>query len=321
MERDRGPRLASAGAGGAKQRAKTSGISTARETSPIAPPAGASQDLDATTQGAYAEHQREGSAFWSDPPWWFREGLLALVVAGVIGVCTVTVQKDIDDQRSDREAAAAKLLAEQTDEAARRQAELAQRLENQRFVRERSAKEIRDRPFQDLDLTELSLSGLSLRGADFRMAKMKSTTLRDSDLRGADFAFADMNTRTDFNSSDLTGAAIVRVGGGIDPMVGNFFNSELISAKLIGVTFTDLGPADLSGAMLQYADLSRVDLSAAKLDGACYNESTSWPQDFTPPPSGDPNTCELNHLRAFFSARNEPIPDYYFQPIGSIPRP
>jgi uncharacterized protein YjbI with pentapeptide repeats len=246
--------------------------------------------------------------------------LLALIVAGVIGGCTVAVQKDIDDQRSDREAAAAKLLADQTDEANNQQADLAQRLENQRFVRERSAKDIRDRPFENLDLTELGLSGLSLRGADFRMAKLKSAELRDSDLRGADFAFSEMDTYTDFNSSDLTGAAIVRVGGGVDPVVGNFFNSKLIHAKLIGLVFTDLGPADLRGAMLQGADLSRVDLSSANLEGVCYDKSTNWPQGFAPPPPGDPNVCELNHLQEFFAARNEPIPDYYFQPIVSIPR-
>lgn len=259
-------------------------------------------------------------SFWNDPPWWFREGLLALLIAGIIGGITVAVQKDVDDRRSDRESAAAKLLADQTDEANKKQSDLARRLENQRFVRERSAKDIRDRPFENLDLTELGLSGLSLRGADFRMAKMKSTVLRDSDLRGADFAHAEMDLNTDFNSSDLTGAAIVRVGGDVDPMVGNFYNSKLIHAKLIGISFTDLGPADLSGAMLQNADLSHVDLSAVKLDGACYDNSTGWPTGFTPPPTGDPNTCELNHLKDFFSARNEPIPDYYFQPRGPLPR-
>lgn len=260
--------------------------------------------------------------FWADPPWWVREGVLALVVALAVGATTVMVQKDIDDQRSNREAAAAKLLADQTDENARLQAENAQRLENQRFVRERSAKEVIDRPFSVLDLSGLQLGGLSLRGSDFRLSNLESTSFRDSQLQGADFAFAKVNAETDFTSADLTGAALQQVGATSNPEVGVFFDAVLVNAKLMGIVFTDIRAADLSGAMLYGADLSRIqELERVGLTGVCYDDRTSWPAGFVPPVRGNDDTCMLNHLQDFYGARGVPVPDFYFEPLGRLRRP
>ncbi|WP_274542859.1 pentapeptide repeat-containing protein [Rhodococcus opacus] len=49
--------------------------------------------------------------------------------------------------------------------------------------------------------------------------------------------------------------------------------------------------ADLRNAMLTFARLRRVDLTDAKIDdsteltGIKYDSETTWPKDFTPPPS------------------------------------
>jgi len=60
---------------------------------------------------------------------------------------------------------------------------------------------------------------------------------------------------------------------------------NLAGANLAGA---DLTGADLTGAKLRYADLPRADLTGADLTGADlrdvkYDETTRWPDGFTPP--------------------------------------
>jgi membrane protein implicated in regulation of membrane protease activity len=65
------------------------------------------------------------------------------------------------------------------------------------------------------------------------------------------------------------------------------FNMDLTDAYLVD---TDLESADLAGADLKGADLEGANLTGANLSGVnlaniLYDESTVWPEDFSPPPS------------------------------------
>ncbi|MET4096962.1 pentapeptide repeat-containing protein [Arthrobacter sp. UYCu712] len=154
------------------------------------------------------------------------------------------------------------------------------------------------------------------------MSRIGRTSFRDSQLQGADFAFSKINAQTDFTSADLTGAALQQVGGTSNPEVGAFFGAVLVHAKLMGIVFTDVRAADLSGAILYGADLSRIqELESVDLSGVCYDDRTLWPVGFTPPERGNDDTCTVNHLKDFYGARGLPIPDFYFEPMGRLPRP
>ncbi|TFD11712.1 pentapeptide repeat-containing protein [Cryobacterium sp. TMT4-10] len=243
----------------------------------------------------------------ASPPWLVRDVVVALVVgiaAGVIsGLLTTEAQRDIDDQRSDRERAAAETLAGQS-----------YRLENLRFVRDRSSDDARGRPYNGLDLQGMELSGLSLTGADFRNANLNAAAFRDSDLRGADFAYSDIGG-TDFFGAKLTGAAFVRTefARKHGPAL-TFFAATLVHAKLMEMKIVDVDHADLTEAMLYGSDLTEASFIDTNLTGVCYDVGTTWPKDFNPPPTGDPKACGRGHVTDFFAARGTAIPDEYLGP-------
>lgn len=100
-------------------------------------------------------------------------------------------------------------------------------------------------------------------------------------------------TGVDLSGADLTDGAL----RGLTLRSSNLNNAQLRSADLSGATLVgtslsgaDLRYADLRGATLYAVDLSGAQLAAARLDGVIYDRATTWPDGFSPPPSGTPPT-------------------------------
>ena len=122
------------------------------------------------------------------------------------------------------------------------------RVENVRFLRDISTRNSPSMPFRNLDLKGQDLSGLNFH-------------CRDKGYHGEV-----CSARADF-----------------------------VGAKLASATMSlmDLEDADFSGADLSHADLSETDLKGAnlgtanmagvKLDGACYDSRTIWPEESLKP--------------------------------------
>lgn len=107
-------------------------------------------------------------------------------------------------------------------------------------------------------VTERHGSGGSLAGLHLSLVDLSHLTLRGADLYGTDMYSCDLR------SADLTGANL----GGAD------------------LRRADLRGACLSGANLRAATLTGVSMDAGTvLEGVAWDEQTSWPADFTPPPS------------------------------------
>ncbi|WP_286274096.1 pentapeptide repeat-containing protein [Mycobacterium antarcticum] len=198
------------------------------------------------------------------PPWWFRD----VVIAGLIATVLLFSQKAVDDERAirDRDIAAT-------------QASQAERLENLRFVRDRSSGQDQAgfRAFGGFDLTDMNLSGLILRGADFSAADLEGSNLSGTDLSWprldltGESRFLNFGTRSDLTGANLCHAKLSRA---------TFDFALLTRANMTG--------ADVRGTVLDWADLSGADLSGANLDGASmkgvyYDTTTVWPKGFRPP--------------------------------------
>ena len=84
---------------------------------------------------------------------------------------------------------------------------------------------------------------------------------------GANLAGADFTFWADLTGANLTGANLA--GANLS------FFTPLIGANL---SF-----ADLTGARLFKANLTEANLTGAILRGAFWDESTVWPEGFTPP--------------------------------------
>jgi uncharacterized protein YjbI with pentapeptide repeats len=115
--------------------------------------------------------------------------------------------------------------------------------------------------FPGADLVGADLTGAILTGADFTGATMA----------GADLTFARLQYAR-FVDADLSGATLAR--------------TDLSSADMRGA---DLSRADLSHSYAAAADLRGADLTGAVLDGTrllgiVWDERTSWPAGFIPPP-------------------------------------
>lgn len=241
-----------------------------------------------------------------EPPWWVRDGVVALLIGGVL----LGGQALIDDGRSDREAARADDLAM-----------LADRRENLRFVRERSTVVALERPFQGMDLTEQNLSGLSLSGANFGNAELDDTSFFYADLKNTDFSGASLEDSF-LSFTDLTDAnlAVAELNGAfLTDAVLVDTNFGYAVADRARFTSADVTDAFFDGASLRNADFDevdlstvlsfdRVDLTGAQLHAAtfgelelvaiCYDETTTWPVGVDPPPS-DPDVCaEAIQLRS-----------------------
>ncbi|MFT5684751.1 MAG: hypothetical protein ACI8RZ_005695 [Myxococcota bacterium] len=130
------------------------------------------------------------------------------------------------------------------------------------------------------DLSGASLSGANLCGAHLRGAnlnkanlcgaKLGGANLSGANLLGANLSWADLGG-ADLNKADLRGA--------------NLSGAGLRGANLLGA---DLSGADLSGAILNKANLRRAilteaDLCGANLTEATHDDTTIWPDGFTPP--------------------------------------
>lgn len=126
-------------------------------------------------------------------------------------------------------------------------------------------------------LVETNLRGANLGSAVLRKADLSGAALTDAALAGADLSGATLANAdlfgTDLAKADLSNARLERV--------------NMADASLLGA---DLSGADLSGANLSGADLSGAKVSddvSAGGSGAvslCYDDFTTWPEGFTPPP-------------------------------------
>ena len=109
--------------------------------------------------------------------------------------------------------------------------------------------------YQNADLKGAHLTGVSLSEAN-----LKGAHLTGANLRRADLTIANL-TRADLTEANLTEA-------------------NLRKANLTGA---NLRKANLKGASLRRADLSDANLKGADLTEVRWDESTIWPEGFTPP--------------------------------------
>ncbi|WP_410659444.1 pentapeptide repeat-containing protein [Amycolatopsis sp. lyj-112] len=214
-----------------------------------------------------------------------------------MGALLVAGQWVIDDRRSDREV-----------QISSRQSEQAERRENVRFVRDRSADERAPRPFAGMDLGHQNLAGLQMSSADLRGAYLVGTRLDSAVLTGANLTNAGLSGTT-FTGANLRGADLscrdepkfVACNG--SAMGVRFVSADLAKSDLVDVnlSYADLGDANLVeanlrgarffAAKLYAADLSGAIVSGTDFAGACYDDLTRWPTEFTPPPPADPRSC------------------------------
>lgn len=168
---------------------------------------------------------RPESGFWSDPPWWFREIVLAII----IGAMLVGGGWLLEGQRVER---AERLESERAAQA--------ERLENLRFVRERSSKQPMERPFAGMDLAGQNLFGLELAGAELLGAGLSGAYLVGANLSGANLAAANLSganlNRADLTDANLSGASLSRAF---------FAFSDVSGADFLGADLTDADIADV----------------------------------------------------------------------------
>lgn len=230
------------------------------------------------------------------PGWLIRDGLLAVVV----GVSVLAVQKAVDDSRADRDR-----------HIAAQQSRKAEQLENLRFVRDRAwddqnlAGKAPLMPFAALDLAGVNLSGLTLRGADFRGADLQGANLVRTDLRSVQEQrkVGGPLVSPALTSPQPTPPASPGEQIDIDPEAiilallprTSLNGANLCKADLTSVSldFADLTNANLNGAklfaahfegtILYGADLRGSDLTYATVRNVVYDETTLWPTGFDPP--------------------------------------
>jgi uncharacterized protein YjbI with pentapeptide repeats len=159
-------------------------------------------------------------------------------------------------------------------------------------------------------LTDAILPDAILSGADLSNANLPGANLTRADLTGADLFGADL-IGADLIGADLTRADLTRAylrdvkyddstvwpdsvrdvlrvwRGDKDLTRAVLHGADLTGANLTGANLTRavLTRADLTGAILIGAYLSRAVLSGTILEGITYDETTTWPDGFTPPPS------------------------------------
>jgi uncharacterized protein YjbI with pentapeptide repeats len=177
----------------------------------------------------------------TDPHWWLRDVLTALILGALVAAGSIAGQKMVDDSRAAREDA---------DNAAQNRHR--EQLEDLRFVRDGSSSDPdRPRPFSNLDLEGQNLVGLALVGADFAYADLDDALLIRSDVSRGDFTRADLRN-ANISLTNLRGAYF-----GVDRLIND---ANQHGADLTGA---DLTEADLTGA-----DLGHDNLTNAKLDKA-----------------------------------------------------
>lgn len=133
------------------------------------------------------------------------------------------------------------------------------RIENVRFLRDISTRsDTGSMPFRNLDLKGADLSGLNFHCRD--TGYHGETCSAKADFTGAMLSSATM-TVMDLEGADFSGA--------------------------------DLSHADLSETSLKGANLRTANMTGVKLDGACYDPRTLWPDESLKPkdPDGGGDVC------------------------------
>ena len=159
---------------------------------------------------------------------------------------------------------------------------------------------LNDAELNDVDLTGADLTGATLINADlstgddiawFLFNDREHSVLTGATLVNADLTRADLRG-ADLSDADLTGARLIDADlSAGSAMIWLFERPRRKHTVLTNATLID---ADLTGADLSGADLFGVDLTGADLTGATltdailtairYDETTSWPEGFSPPP-------------------------------------
>jgi uncharacterized protein YjbI with pentapeptide repeats len=308
-----------AGPQAGEQESDTSDVVAKESPAPAVTQAGSESSADLSKEPPLGPKRwrralRRLRTWFSDPPWWFTNGLVALFISLVVYAVQAHSDKERDAQNQKLQQA---------------QAESAQRLEDLRFVRERASKPGQpaeafsgfDLQCQDLawlpldqadfskaDLRHANLFGIGLTNsemldADVRGANMVKAVLDNSGLENADFSGADLSKAsllgaflhgatlisTVLKEADLSGAHLeandTLVARGhqaahIDP--ANLAGADLEGAKL---DHANLSGANLSGADLANVDLTSANLTGANLSGIYYDTSTKWPAGLPHPKS------------------------------------
>ncbi len=145
------------------------------------------------------------------------------------------------------------------------------------------------------DFADFNMSGVDLNGATLTFTSLANTTLDRAKLFRADLSGADLSGATlasaNLAEAKLTGSALIRANlcranltranlNSADLTEARLFQAKLVGAHLTGAT---LSGATLSGANLTGANLTRAALTGADLIGTTFDESTQWPDGFTPP--------------------------------------
>jgi uncharacterized protein YjbI with pentapeptide repeats len=138
-----------------------------------------------------------------------------------------------------------------------------------------------DAALADADLTRADLSGTTLERASLVGADLAGANMSFARLTGADLGDADLR-RANLNRANLTDAFLLSA---------NLTRADLTEAYLDGTVLedADLTDADLTGADLGLADLRGEGglLRDTNLTGVCYDDTTTWPDGFTPPAPPD----------------------------------
>lgn len=128
-----------------------------------------------------------------------------------------------------------------------------------------------------VDLHRAVLTRHDLRGRRFERCSFRNALLGLAQLDRVQFVDCTL-VMAEFDGASLVGAQFI---GGL--AIGASFHA----AQLVNATFeaTDLSGAVFLGASLDGARFT-VDPSAARLDGALYSATTSWPVGFDPTAHG-----------------------------------
>lgn len=157
---------------------------------------------------------------------------------------------------------------------------------------------LRDAVLSYTDMAGADLSSVDLRGAELHKAKLSEANLHEAGLNWAELNRADLS-EANLAKANLIGADLSKANLDRADLSGAILNGANLSQAHLSqanLSYADLNWADLRQADLRQVDLSyanlgwanfkEADLSQAILTGALYNNSTGWPDDFSPQAHG-----------------------------------